>query len=247
MSLWAALVALPMGAVVGSFAATAGLRWTQGRQAVLGRSRCDACDLRLGFGATVPIFSYLRLGGACAGCRAPIHPGHLAGEAAGAGLAVASVLLLPIGPATLAAVLGLALVAAAVADAASRRLPDLASLVVAVFGGALALQRGPAALLAGFVAAATAGILLLVIRWMFATRTGDPKMGLGDVKLAMALALWTGAATPWVFVIAGLAGLAQTRLNKTADGRIAFGPALALGGWSVGLALQAGMFGDLIP
>lgn len=247
MSLPAALFALPVGAVVGSFAATAGLRWTQGRQAILGRSRCDACDLRLGFGATVPILSYLRLGGVCAGCRAPIHPGHLAGEAVGAGLAMASVLLLPIGPAILAATLGMALVAASVADAVSRRLPDLLSVIVAVLGGALTLQRGPGALLTGLVAATTTAALLLAMRWMFATKTGDPKMGLGDVKLAMALALWTGAATPWVFVIAGLTGLVQTRLNRTADGRIAFGPALALAGWSVGLALQAGMFGDMIP
>ncbi len=243
----AAWIALPVGAVVGSFAATAGLRWTQGRQAIAGRSRCDACDLRLGFAATVPILSYLRLGGACAGCRAPIHPGHLAGEAAGAGLAMASALFLPIGPAILAGMLGMVLVAAAVADAVSRRLPDPLSMVAAMLGAALALQRGPAALLAGLVAAVTTGGLLLVLRWIFAARTADPKMGLGDVKLAMALALWTGAGTPWVFVIAGLTGLVQLRMSKTADGRIAFGPALALAGWSVGLALQAGVFGDLIP
>ncbi|MGR4866935.1 prepilin peptidase [Caulobacter sp. LARHSG274] len=247
MNLLAAWIALPVGAVVGSFAATAGLRWTQGRQAIVGRSRCDACDVRLGYAATVPILSYLHLGGACAGCRAPIHPGHLAGEAAGVGLAMASVLLLPIGPAILAAMLGMVLVAAAVADAVSRRLPDLLSIVAAVLGAALALQRGPAALLVGFVAAVTTGALLLVLRGIFAARTGDPKMGLGDVKLAMALALWTGAATPWMFVIAGLAGLVQLRMSKTADGRIAFGPALAAAGWSVGLALQAGVFGDLIP
>ena len=252
MNLATVTAALPIGAVVGSFAATAGLRWTRGEQALTGRSRCDACATPLGFGQTVPIVSYLRASGACAACRAPIHPGHVFGEALGAGLAVISFAVLPIAAATLAAGLGLILIAASVADVTSRRLPDVASLVVALLGGTLALQRGPMALVAGLVAcAATAGAFLL-LRRLFQARSGEPGLGLGDVKLAAALALWLGAATPWAIVVAGVLGLAQTRLTRTGlsksvDGRIAFGPALALGGWSVGLALQAGWFGDLIP
>ena len=85
-----ALIAAPVGAVVGSFAATAGLRWARGEQSVAGRSHCDACAAPLGFGATVPIFSYVRLGGVCAGCRAPIHRGNLVGEVLGATTAVIS-------------------------------------------------------------------------------------------------------------------------------------------------------------
>lgn len=244
----AALILAPLlGAVVGSFAATAGLRWARGEQALSGRSHCDACARPLGFSATVPIISYVRLGGACADCRAPIHPGHFAGEVLGASLTTASVVLLPIGPALAVAVLGLVLVAAAAADAASRRLPDFASVAVAVLGLGLALLRGPAALLAGLAAAALTGGILLLLRRGFAARRGDPSLGLGDVKLAVALALWLGAATPWALAFAGLAGLAQVRLAKPADGRIAFGPLLAASGWAVGLALQAGLFGDLIP
>jgi leader peptidase (prepilin peptidase)/N-methyltransferase len=247
MNLPVVIAALPAGAVVGSFAVTAGLRWARGEQALTGRSHCDACATPLGFARTVPIISYVRLGGRCIDCRASIHPGHLLGEVCGAALAMVSVMTLPIGQALLAAGLGLVLVGAAAADAASRRLPDVASLAVAVLGVALTLQRGPMALLIGFVAAATTGALLLGLRWIFAARTGDPKLGLGDVKLAMALALWVGAATPWVFVIAAPLGLIQTRLARSPDRSIAFGPALALGGWLVGVALQAGLFGDLFP
>ncbi len=236
-----------LGAVVGSFAATAGLRWARGEQALTGRSRCDACAAPLGFGQTVPIVSYMRLGGACARCRTAISPSHLAGEVAGAGLALASVAVLPIGPAMLVAGLGLVLVSAAAADLACRRLPDLAGLITAILGGVLAWQRGSAALLAGLVAAALAGGGLLLLRRSFAARRGDPGLGLGDVKLAAALALWLGAATPWAIAAAGLLGLVQVRFAKSADGKIAFGPALAVGGWTVGLALQAGLFGDLIP
>ncbi len=236
-----------LGAVVGSFAATAGLRWARGEQALTGRSHCDACAAPLGFGQTVPIVSYVRLAGACAHCRAKISPSHLAGEVAGALLALGCVAVLPIGPAMLVAGLGLVLVAAAAADLASRRLPDLASLLTALLGGVLALQRGPAALMAGLVAAALTGMVLLFLRRNFAARRGDPGLGLGDVKLAAALALWLGAATPWAIAAAGVLGLIQVRLAKSPDGKIAFGPALAIGGWTVGLALQAGLFGDLLP
>lgn len=236
-----------LGAVVGSFATTAGLRWARGEQALTGRSRCDACAAPLGFGQTVPIVSYVRLGGVCAQCRAVISPSHLAGEVAGAVLSIACFAVLPIGPALLVAALGLVLVSAAAADLASRRLPDLASLLTAVLGGVLALQRGPFALLAGLAAAALTGGVLLLLRRSFAARKGDPGLGLGDVKLAAALALWLGAATPWAIAVAGLLGLAQVRLAKSSDGKIAFGPALAVGGWTIGLALQAGLFGDLIP
>jgi leader peptidase (prepilin peptidase)/N-methyltransferase len=247
MNLPVVIAALPVGAVVGSFAATAGLRWARGEQALTGRSHCDACNAPLGLGRTVPILSYALQGGNCLDCRAPIHPGHLFGEVLGAALAMISVTVLPIGQALLATGLGLVLIGAGAADAASRRLPDVASLAVTVLGGVLAWQRGPLALLTGLIAAVITGALLLAVRRVFAAGTGDPKMGLGDVKLAMALAIWAGAATPWVFVIAGPLGLVQTRLVKSADRSIAFGPALALGGWAVGLALQAGLFGDLIP
>ncbi|WP_165189867.1 prepilin peptidase [Caulobacter soli] len=247
MNLLGAILALPVGAVVGSFAVTAGLRWARGEQALSGRSRCDGCATPLGYGATVPIVSYVRLGGACACCRAPIHRGHFVGEVLGAVLAMVSVATLPIGSALAAAALGLVLIAAAAADAVVRRLPDLASLAVAILGVGLSLLRGPEAVLAGLVAGVLTGGALLLLRRGFAARRGDPGLGLGDVKLAIALALWLGAATPWAVALAGLFGLLQVRVAKPADGRIAFGPVLAASGWVVGLALQAGLFGDLIP
>jgi leader peptidase (prepilin peptidase)/N-methyltransferase len=243
----AAICAPLLGAVIGSFAVTAGLRWARGEQALTGRSHCDACAAPLGFGQTVPIISYIQLGGTCAHCRTAISSTHLAGEVIGAVVVVASIVFLPLVPAVLVAGLGLVLVAAAAADLASRRLPDLANLLTAILGGVLALQRGPAALLVGLAAALLAGAGLLVLRRGFAARTGDPGLGLGDVKLAAALALWLGAATPWAIAVAGVLGLIQVRLAKSAEGRIAFGPALAVGGWTVGLALQAGLLGDLLP
>jgi len=242
------LIAAPVGAVVGSFSATAGLRWARGEQSVSGRSRCDACAAPLGLAATVPIFAYVRLGGVCAGCRAPIHRGHLVGEVLGATTAAISFLMLPIEQALALAVLAQVLIAAATADVACRRLPNLATIMVAALCLGLALQRGPSALIAGVVAAIIAGGALLALRSLFKrSRGGEPGLGLGDVKLVAALGLWLGAAAPWAIAVAGLLGLAQVRLAKPADGKIAFGPALAASGWAIGLLLQAGLLGELLP
>lgn len=242
-----ALIAAPFGAVVGSFAVTAGLRWARGEQALTGRSRCDACAAPLGFGATVPIVSYVRLGGMCACCRAPIHRGHLAGEVLGALAAALAFGMLPTAAALALTALSLTLIGAAAADLASRRLPDLTSVIVAALGLVLALERGLPALACGLVAAGLSGAVLLTLRRLFAMGRGEPGLGLGDVKLIAALALWLGAATPWAIATAGVLGLLHLRLAKPADGRTAFGPALAVGGWATGLLLQAGLLGDLLP
>ncbi len=247
MSAGALIAALPLGAVVGSFAATAGLRWARGEQTLSGRSHCDACARPLGFAATVPIVSFVRLGGACAGCRAPIHPGHFAGEVLGAGLAAASVAVLPIGPALVVAALGLVLIAAATADFASRRLPDLTSLAVAGLGLGLALHRGFAATVAGFAAAILTEGRAAAAAPKLRGAARRSRSGPGGCQAGRRLGAVVGGATPWAIALAGLLGLVQIRLLKSSDGRIAFGPALAASGWAVGLALQAGLFGDLIP
>lgn len=247
MNLAIAIVAPVLGAVAGSFSATAGLRWTRGEQALTGRSRCDACAAPLGFGQTVPIVSYVYLRGACAKCGVSISPVHLAGEVLGASVALASFALVPISAALLIMGLGLTLIAAAIADVTNRRLPNLANLLVAGLGGALAAQRGLFALLVGLAASALTAVMLILVRQAFWKRKGHHYMGLGDVKLAAALALWLGAATPWMISVAGVLGLVQASLFKSAKPGIAFGPVLAIVGWTLGLALQAGLFGDLIP
>jgi len=247
MILPALLLAAPVGAVAGSFAATAGLRWARGEQAVSGRSRCDGCGMALDFGLTVPVISYVALRGACAQCRAPIASAHLAGEISGAVIATLAVATLPLPQALAVAALGLFLIGSACADSACRRLPDLATLGVAGLGAGLAFCRSPEALIAGVAAAFLTALVLMSVRAAFQARRGDPGLGLGDVKLAAALAIWLGAATPWAITLAGIIGLAQA--SKVPAGRrvIAFGPALAIGGWLVGWGLQSHGLGDLMP
>jgi len=228
------------GLALGSFAVTAGVRMSRGESPLAGRSRCDACGCTLGFAQTLPVLSYVGLGGACAGCRARIDPTHLAGEVAGAAVLATSLLSADPLRSALLAGLGLTLIAAAAVDVKVRRLPDLLTAPVAALGLALSALAGVATMAEGAIAAVVAVALLLALRWTGERVRGEPGLGLGDVKLIGALALWLGAATPWLVVVAAVAGLALMALTRPADGRLAFGLPIALAAWLVGMAREAG-------
>ena len=233
------------GACFGSFAATAALRWTRAEQALVGRSRCDACGVALGFARTLPVVSYLGQGGACANCGAQIDPLHLDGEVAGAAIVVATLIAAPLERAGLVAALGLVLLTSALADARAQRLPDRLTLAAAVIGSVLAALRSPTDLLIGAGAAALTFLVFEALRRGFLAATGKPGLGFGDVKLAAALAAWLGLATPWAIAIASGLGLAAMAIRRPADGRLSFGPAIALAAFGVGLLREAGAWPGL--
>jgi leader peptidase (prepilin peptidase)/N-methyltransferase len=117
----AATMGLP-GLCLGSYAATVALRAVRGEQSVWGRSRCDHCGVALGYLQTAPLLGYLRLGGVCATCGGRIDPLHPAGEIAGAAILIAAFAAAPPIHAAVLALLGLTLLAGAVARASSARL-----------------------------------------------------------------------------------------------------------------------------
>jgi len=230
------------GLALGSFAVTAGLRLSRGEDVLTGRSRCDACGRALGFVQTVPMVSYAAQRGVCASCGGRIDPTHLAGELAGAVVLATS--LLAAGPlqAGLLAVLGLTLVVLATVDWKVRRLPDMLTLVAAAAAAGVSFLRSPAALVEGLVASAVVAGVLLAIRESGRRLRGDPGLGLGDVKLLAALALWMGAATPWLVALASALGLVTMALARPQDGRMAFGPAIAIAAWTIGVTREAGLW-----
>jgi leader peptidase (prepilin peptidase)/N-methyltransferase len=229
-----------VGACAGSFAATAVVRAQRAEPFLRGRSHCDGCALSLGFAETLPVVSFAWLRGACPACGARIDPLHPVGEISGALIAASAVAGAPNARGALFAVLGLVLLASALTDARTRRLPDLLTLTIAALGLAAATLRGEAALITGLVASAAGFLILEGVRRGFLALRRRPGLGFGDVKLVAALALWLGAATPWAVALAAALGLAALLIARPADGRIAFGPALAAGAWVVGLSLEAG-------
>jgi leader peptidase (prepilin peptidase)/N-methyltransferase len=227
------------GLVLGSFAVTAGLRVGRGEQVFVGRSHCDGCLRPLRFVETVPVVSYLTRIGACAACGARIDPVHMVGELAGGAIVLGSLLVAEPTRALVLAALGLTLTTSATVDWRRGRLPDLLTAGVAVLAATLALLTSGQALLIGLTASVLTGGVLLGLRRAFTILHRDPGLGLGDVKLLAALAIWLGPATAWAVAVAAGAGLLLMVMVRPADGRLAFGPALAMAGFAVGLMQEA--------
>jgi leader peptidase (prepilin peptidase)/N-methyltransferase len=90
-------------------------------------------------------------------------------------------------------------------------------------------------------AAALTAAILLPLRKVFVRRMGDPGLGLGDVKLVAALALWLGPATPTMAVLACVLGLAVAVWRRVPRGQaMALGPMIAVAGMTVGMLAERG-------
>ncbi len=232
------LPAALVGACLGSFAATAGLRAARGEQVLTGRSHCDHCARTLGFRSTLPLVSYVAARGTCGACGESIDPLHLAGELAGVLIGVAVVFIPSPLRAMLVGAMGLVLLMLAVADLRSLRIPDLASAAVAAIGLTLAGLSGLAALLTGLAAGAVTFAVMEGFRRGYLALRHRPGLGQGDVKLLAALAIWLGLATPWSLVGAAGLGLVGALVTGQGHRRFAFGPYLAAAGWLTGLAME---------
>ena len=232
------LLILPQAAIglcLGSFMATAAIRMARGEPFLGGRSHCDACGVELGFAATVPVVSYLIRRGACANCGARIDALHLVGESCGAVIVVLALNFAPLLTGLMLALLGFVLLTAALVDAATQRLPDVLTLTAAGLAAALAAQRSLVTLATGVACALLAMAVLEGVRRLHLRARGKQGLGFGDVKLVGALAIWLGLATPWAIALAAVLGLGALAIRRSASGRIAFGPALCLGAFAVGL------------
>lgn len=235
-----ALAAL-LGLALGSFSVTAGLRISQADSWTQGRSRCDACGRSLEFAETTPIISFIAAAGRCRTCRAPIDPTHLVGEVAGLVVLVSAMAIGAPARGLIVCVIGLSLLASATVDWKIGRLPDAFTAVIAAAGFGLAILTDREAVLTGVAAAALAFATLQGLRLTRARLGRDPGLGFGDVKLVSALALWLGPATPWMVVIAAALGLLMQALRpRDPEHRLAFGPALAVAAWGVGMSMELG-------
>jgi leader peptidase (prepilin peptidase)/N-methyltransferase len=235
-----------VGAVAASYVTTASLRATDPALPTGERSCCEGCRRHLPFLEMVPVVSYAALRGRCRVCAYRIDPAHPVGEVVGflGGLVIG--LAAPGVAGAIVAIIGLALLASSVIDARTRTLPDLSTLVVAAGGAGLAAATGAERLLIGLGASLIATGVLLAVRAVARTRRGEPGLGLGDVKLVAALALWVGLATPWMLLGAALLGLMTIKVRGTRDGKIAFGPMIAAAGFIVGVGMEAGLWPALL-
>jgi leader peptidase (prepilin peptidase)/N-methyltransferase len=208
------------------------------------RSRCPHCGHVLRWHENIPLLGWLRLGGRCASCRAPIGLRYPLVEL-GCGLLFAAVGWRVGAPPETLLWCGFAamLLAMSLIDWDTTLLPDSMTQPL-VWAGLIAAALGWLPLtLAQSLWGAVAGYLSLwSIYWLFRLATGKEGMGAGDFKLLAALGAWLGVSMllPIVLgasVIGAVAGIAMKLSSQLREGRyVPFGPFLAGGGAVVMLA-----------
>ncbi|HYD07396.1 MAG TPA: prepilin peptidase [Reyranella sp.] len=224
------VTAIVFGACVGSFLSTVAVRAVSGQPWSAGGSRCDSCAQPLPLWRTVPLLSYTFNAGRCRRCQASIPLLHPIGELTGIG--IAGLVLVSASPsdALQVACLGALLLAIALYDAATMRIPDVLTFSLALVGVVTAWAGET--LIEGAIAA-TAGLLVLsTVKIGFRRSRGGEGLGWGDVKMVGALGLWLGAQLPLALAVASGLGLCWSVILRRV-GRFPFGPFLAIGAYLV--------------
>lgn len=127
-------------------------------------------------------------------------------------------------------------------DLETLELPDLWTAAVGLAGAGLSWMRSWGDLVTGLAAAALVFGLLELVRRAFLALRRMPGLGFGDVKLVSALAIWLGLATPWAVALASIFGLLAFVVLRPSEGRLPFGPWLALAAGMIGLVREAGLW-----
>jgi leader peptidase (prepilin peptidase) / N-methyltransferase len=204
------------------------------------RSRCPSCGHAIVWHENIPVVSYLRLGGKCSACKAPISPRYPLFEIGTAALFAAVAWRFGAQASTLAwCAFAAVLVALAGIDWDTTLLPDNLTLPL-LWAGLLASLAGLTVPLSAAVWGAVIGYLSLwSVYWLFKLVTGKEGMGYGDFKLLAALGAWLGVSMvlPVILgasVIGALVGIGMKLTSNLREGRyVPFGPFLAGSGLAV--------------
>ena len=132
-----AILAVPTGMILGSFATVVAHRVPRGESIVMGRSRCPSCGATIAAYDNVPVLSWLMLRGQCRRCGERISPRYPLTELAMAALFAATVLILgtdDLGQLALGLALCALLVTVTLTDLERRVIPNPVLLVGALVG-----------------------------------------------------------------------------------------------------------------
>lgn len=202
------------------------------------RSRCPQCGHQLAWHENIPLLGWLRLGGKCSACSAPISVRYPVVEVLTAALFASAALLA--GPTAATAVYCLALallVAAALIDLDTTLLPDDLTLPLIGLGLVAAWQRWiPVSLPDAALGAFFGYFALWLVAFAYKQLRGVQGMAEGDFKLLAGLGALLGwQALPSIILLSSAVGAMVGIFMIVARGHgrnvpIPFGPYLAGGG-----------------
>lgn len=225
-----------LGAIIGSFANVAILRFQSGESVILPPSNCPACKSRIKWHDNIPIFSWALLRGKCRTCQAKISLRYPFVEAITALLFVATFAKYSFAWTTLELlILFSGLVIVSFIDLDTFLLPDIYTLPGIVIGLAGAFLNPDRTFLDGLLGVLFGGGFLWAVAYFYYILRKEEGMGGGDIKLLA----WMGAVLGWqsiafIIISSSIIGsvvglLAASRDQKGLKTIIPFGPSLALG------------------
>ena len=217
------------------------------------RSRCPHCGHQLRWHENLPVIGWLRLGGKCAACKAPISKRYPVVELV-TGLAFAALSWRFGAQPTTLLWCGFvaALIALAMIDWDTTLLPDVINQPL-LWAGLLAALLGwtPISLENALIGAVAGYMSLWTIAWLYEKLRGQIGMAPGDFKLLAALGAWLGwqMLLPVVLgasAVGAVVGLLMKLTASLREGRyVPFGHFLAGGGLVVLFAGQKTVLGWL--
>lgn len=251
------------GLALGSFMNVCISRMPGHRSIVRPRSHCPHCNTPIAVRDNIPLLSFALLRGRCRSCGRHISWRYPLVEVVTAALTVACILFFNLSLDGVAGAIFCALmVALAVCDAETLRLPDALTLPLIGLGilyrassgfiqgmrhgVGYAMRYGLTLGLRGAISAVATALALLLLRWIYLLLRRRQGMGLGDVKLAAAIAAWLGARQMIVvFFLAVMSGslvtLALLALGR-GKARPGTGPRAVPFGTFLSLAAIYGLF-----
>ncbi|ARU56000.1 type IV pilus prepilin peptidase PilD [Oleiphilus messinensis] len=220
-------------------------------------STCPKCGHKIRAWENVPILSYLFLKGRCSSCSNKISIRYPLVELATGLLSLATVYVLGINTAGLAAlILTWYLIALTMIDVDTQLLPDNMTLPLLWLGLILNMFNTFTSLESAVLGAVFGYLSLWSVYQLFKLITGKEGMGFGDFKLLAALGAWMG----WQFLpliiilssfVGAVIGISQIVLRgQDKNIPIPFGPYLAIAGWIAllwGNSLIALYLGTMTP
>ncbi len=229
------VIAVVYGLLIGSFLNAWAWRLAHDEKISRGRSHCPSCGAQIRAYDNVPVVSWLVLGGRCRDCGEAISWRYPVGEALTAALFAAVALMDGVSWLLLPHLLFVsALILVSQVDLEIRIIPDVVILPVAAIGVPLMIVLGPGPWWQWPAAAlGAAGFLFLISEVYFRLRHVEG-MGMGDVKLALCMGAYLGAAViPALFTgfLSGAVVGVVLMASRRGDGKTAipFGPFLAAG------------------
>jgi leader peptidase (prepilin peptidase)/N-methyltransferase len=214
-----------LGLVLGSFISAITYRIPRGLGFVKGRSFCDSCKKELRWFDNIPLFSFLFYKGKSHCCAKKISIRYPLIEIASA---IGVVFLYPN---FLFIILFFLTLLIFIIDLEHQIIPNELSWLVLLLGLFTVHSTPFTALFSGFFVS----LLLLSIHLI----TRGRGMGLGDVKLAVALGIWLGwpDSIKWImtaFIIGGIISAILLLLRKAnLKTKLAFGPFLIIAFWII--------------